>query len=81
MMSEPIDCWVAIELSGDRARARCYFQAPMGRIADGNQQIVTNAGWYDDDLVRTRAGWRIQSRVCTQTMMLGSLPPGYAIPE
>jgi 3-phenylpropionate/cinnamic acid dioxygenase small subunit len=73
---------VSIETAGDRARARCYFQAPMGRkLADGTQEIVTNAGWYDDELVRTTAGWRIRRRVCTQTMMLGSLPPGYSIPE
>lgn len=72
----------AIELAGDRARARCYFQAPMGRARpDGTQEIVTNAGWYDDELVRTPGGWRIRRRVCTQTMMLGSLPPGYAIPD
>jgi hypothetical protein len=54
----------------------------MGRVlSDGTQQIVTNAGWYDDELVRTPAGWRIARRVCTQTMMLGSLPSGYAIPD
>jgi 3-phenylpropionate/cinnamic acid dioxygenase small subunit len=72
----------AIELSGARARSRCYFQAPMGRaLPDGTQQIVTNAGWYDDDLVRTPSGWRIRRRVCTQTMMLGTLPAGYSIPD
>jgi 3-phenylpropionate/cinnamic acid dioxygenase small subunit len=72
---------VSIELSGDRARARCYFQAPMGRGDLGSQEVVVNAGWYDDELVRTARGWRIQRRVCTQTMMVGSLPPGYSIPE
>jgi 3-phenylpropionate/cinnamic acid dioxygenase small subunit len=72
----------SIELDGDRARSRCYFQAPMGRMRPGGgQEIVTNAGWYDDDLVRTAAGWRIRRRICTQTMMLGSLPPGYTIPD
>ena len=66
---------VAIELAGDRARSRCYFQAPMGRaLPDGSQEIVTNAGRYDDELVRTPTGWRIRRRTCTQTMMLGSLP-------
>jgi 3-phenylpropionate/cinnamic acid dioxygenase small subunit len=72
----------AIELAGDRARSRCYFQAPMGRVLpDGTQEIITNAGWYDDELVRTPAGWRIARRVCTQTMMLGRLPSGYEIPD
>lgn len=73
---------VAIELDGERARSRCYFQAPMGRKReDGSQEIVVNAGWYDDELVRTASGWRIRRRTCTQTMMLGSLPPGYVIPD
>lgn len=72
---------VSIELAGDRARSRCYFQAPMGRGALGNQEIVVNAGWYDDELARTPRGWRIQRRVCTQTMMIGSLPAGYVIPD
>jgi 3-phenylpropionate/cinnamic acid dioxygenase small subunit len=72
---------VSIELAGERARSRCYFQAPMGRGPLGSQEMIVNAGWYEDDLVRTPAGWRICKRVCTQTVMIGSLPPGYAIPD
>jgi 3-phenylpropionate/cinnamic acid dioxygenase small subunit len=73
---------VMIEVSGDRARSRCYFQAPMGRRrADGSQEVITNAGYYLDDLVRTGAGWRIERRVCEQTVMVGQLPADYAIPE
>jgi 3-phenylpropionate/cinnamic acid dioxygenase small subunit len=73
---------LAIELDGDRARSRCYFLAPMARPrADGSQEVVTNGGCYLDRLVRTAAGWRIAERNCQQTVMIGRLPPGYAIPE
>jgi 3-phenylpropionate/cinnamic acid dioxygenase small subunit len=73
---------LTIELDGDRARSRCYFHAPMGRVEeDGRQLMVTNAGWYDDELVRTDAGWRIARRQCEQTIMIGHLPEDYEIPE
>ena len=49
--------------------------------ADGSQEVITNAGYYFDRLVRTAAGWRIVERVCTQTVQMGQLPPGYVIPE
>jgi 3-phenylpropionate/cinnamic acid dioxygenase small subunit len=73
---------VMIDVTGERARSRCYFQAPMGRRrADGSQEVITNAGYYLDDLVRTDAGWRIERRVCEQTVMVGQLPAGYEIPD
>jgi len=73
---------LSIELDGDRARSTCYFQAPMGRDHDdGTQVMVTNAGRYEDELVRTAEGWRIAKRVCQQRFMVGRLPEGYVIPE
>ena len=71
---------VQIELDGDRAHSSCYFNAPMGRVEGEAQLVITNAGLYHDDLVRTDAGWRIERRVCEQTIMVGSLPEGYEIP-
>lgn len=72
---------VTIELEGDSATSRCYFHAPMGRVeSDGGQLVLTNAGYYDDRLVRTSAGWRIAARHCEQTIRIGSLPEGYEIP-
>ena len=45
------------QVDGDQARCRCYFFAPMGRPRPGGgyfaQDIVTNAGFYHDQLVRT----------------------------
>jgi hypothetical protein len=42
---------------------------------------MTNAGWYEDELVRTTAGWRIAARICHQPIMIGQLPSGYEIPK
>lgn len=73
---------LSIDLDGDRARSTCYFQAPMGRTDEsGAQVMVTNAGHYDDELIRTARGWRIARRVCRQKFMIGQLPVDYLIPE
>lgn len=73
---------VCLDIRGDEASARCYFTAPMGRQnPDGSQQVITNAGYYLDRLVRTAAGWRIRERVCQQRLRIGALPAGYVIPQ
>jgi hypothetical protein len=73
------------QINGDRARCRCYFHAPMGRPKSGGgyfaQEIVINAGFYHDQLVRTDKGWRIAERVCEMTLMIGQLPSDYSIPK
>ena len=72
---------LAVEIHGDRARSRCYFLAPMARPrADGAQEVITTAGLYLDELVRTPRGWRIAKRDCQQSLTLGQLPAGYEIP-
>ena len=72
---------ILIEFDGDLATSRCYFHAPMAReTPDEPQYIITNAGRYEDRLVRTRNGWRILELVCHQTLMQGELPEGYRIP-
>ena len=50
-----------VSLEGDRATARCYLHAQ--HVRDTRQYIV--AGRYDDEIVRTDAGWRIRRRVLT----------------
>lgn len=73
---------IAPEIAGDQATCRCCFVAPMGRPHEGGgQETITNAGYYFDKLVKTREGWRIQERVCKQTIMIGQLPSGYRIPD
>jgi hypothetical protein len=78
---------ITIEFTPTGATARCLFFAPMGRALPGtkgelgSQEIINNAGYYFDKLVKTPKGWRITERICNQTIMMGSLPPGYEIPK
>jgi hypothetical protein len=61
-----------ITLQGDRAQAtsQSFFVAPG---ADGAPQIVMMAS-YDDELVRTAAGWRFAKRVVRGNMSLRATP-------
>jgi 3-phenylpropionate/cinnamic acid dioxygenase small subunit len=73
---------IAVDVDGDRGESRSYFTAPMGRkAADGGQDVVTNAGYYLDTLVRTPQGWRIAARFCDMTVQIGRVPSDYTIPE
>ena len=52
----------AIKLEGDRATARTFCFNPM--ILKGEKPKVMQVGvWYDDEFVRTAAGWRLSRRV------------------
>ena len=73
---------IAVDVDGDRGESRCYFTAPMARLKPGGgQDVITNAGYYLDTLVRTPQGWRISARFCDMTIQIGGLPPDYEIPE
>jgi 3-phenylpropionate/cinnamic acid dioxygenase small subunit len=73
---------IAVAVEGDIGESRCYFTAPMGRpAADGGQDVVTNAGYYLDRLVRTADGWRIAARYCDMTVQIGRVPSDYTIPD
>lgn len=72
---------VQIRFEGERAHCRSAFHAPMAQGEMGAQHVITNAGYYEDVLLRTPAGWRITERVCRQTLMQGALPEGYEIPD
>ena len=51
-----------VRVDGDRATCRCYLHAQHERRnAEGGQHFVV-AGRYEDELVRTPAGWRIAHR-------------------
>jgi 3-phenylpropionate/cinnamic acid dioxygenase small subunit len=61
---------------GDRAAARCYVEA-LVMMPDG----VTGTratGYYDDELVKTDAGWKIARRRFT-TVLLQMVPDGSVI--
>jgi hypothetical protein len=52
----------AIKLAGDTATARTFCLNPM--VLKGDKPKVMQVGvWYDDEFVRTAAGWRISRRV------------------
>jgi 3-phenylpropionate/cinnamic acid dioxygenase small subunit len=81
-MSQHLIANPAVELSGDRARARSLLYNPMGvRREDGSLHLFFVGGSYEDELVRTPAGWRIARRVERQAWLHGQLPPGLVIPD
>src|SRR5881227_569370 len=52
-----------IDVDGDRATARTPCHNPMViDNADGTTSVWLIALWYDDELLRTAAGWRISNR-------------------
>lgn len=50
----------AIAVDGDTATARTYIDGLI--MAQDNNSGVNAVGFYDDELVRTPAGWRIARR-------------------
>ena len=54
-----------VDVDGDRATCRCYFQAQHVRTAAVGGPNFIIAGRYEDQLVRTLEGWRIRQRVLT----------------
>ncbi|MDP7737713.1 nuclear transport factor 2 family protein [Mycobacterium paragordonae] len=50
----------AVAVDGDKAVARTYVDALI--MAADNQSGVNGIGFYDDEIVRTSAGWRIARR-------------------
>jgi 3-phenylpropionate/cinnamic acid dioxygenase small subunit len=57
----------AITIRGDKAQARTYID---GLIMTGDNKSGVNAiGFYDDEIVRTPDGWRIERRRYTQVRL------------
>lgn len=54
----------AIAVDGDHATARTYIDGLI--LAADNNSGVNAIGFYDDEMVRTPAGWRIARRRYTQ---------------
>jgi hypothetical protein len=53
-----------VRASGDIATCLCYYHARFLRDLPEGGNMFESAGWYDDKLVRTPQGWRIQHRTC-----------------
>lgn len=60
-----------VRVDGDRATSRCYLHAQHVRQIDGEERQYIVAGRYEDELVRTPAGWRITHRVLTKMWTAG----------
>jgi 3-phenylpropionate/cinnamic acid dioxygenase small subunit len=58
---------VTITVTGDSATSRTYVDALI--LAPDNTSGVNAVGFYDDDLVRTGAGWRVRHRRFTAVRM------------
>jgi len=53
-----------IAVTGDRATSRAYFYNPMGRPKpEGGVSLFFVGGYYVDELLRTKDGWRITQRL------------------
>ncbi len=53
-----------VHVDGDTAHAFSYGNWLLIREDAQGGPTWTGTGWYDDELVRTAAGWRITHRVC-----------------
>ena len=56
-----------IVVDSDRATARTYIDAWI--MSPDNASGINAIGFYDDDVVRTNAGWRIERRTFTQVRL------------
>lgn len=66
-----------VHVEGDKANAFSYGNWLLVREAAEGGPTWQGTGWYDDELVRTDRGWRIQRRVCRLMSWTGNP----AVPE
>jgi hypothetical protein len=50
-----------VDVDGDRARLRMYMKAEHFLRNDAGDDGFALGGWYDDRLLRTASGWRIEA--------------------
>jgi hypothetical protein len=61
-----------VHIEGDRAAAFTYGNWRLIRGAVDGDPRWDGTGWYDDELIRTPAGWRITKRICRITSWSGN---------
>jgi hypothetical protein len=61
-----------VTVEGDRASAHTYGSWRLLRHAAGDPPVWDGTGYYDDQLARTAAGWRIAKRVCRVVYWTGN---------
>jgi hypothetical protein len=69
-----------IHVDGDRAHGFCNGGWRLVRKAVDGNPLWDGTGWYDDELVRTREGWRIAQRTCRITWWTGNPVVNETIP-
>jgi hypothetical protein len=70
-----------VELEGDAARARTAVYNPMFFAnQDGSRHHFAVGAYYNDQLTRTSAGWRISQRIEEHVFTEGGMPAELAIP-
>ena len=63
-----------IQVDGDRATVRTELLNPLLFDSDKGTELMLLGGRYDDQVVRTAAGWRINKRVHTTPWTAGPIP-------
>jgi hypothetical protein len=65
-----------VVIDGDRAFSLTYGRFNVFRTSPAVkvQDMSEGGAWYDDELIRTPAGWRIRHRVARNFWRIGSLP-------
>ncbi|MBJ7602785.1 MAG: nuclear transport factor 2 family protein [Candidatus Dormibacteraeota bacterium] len=61
-----------VHVDGDKAHAFSYGNWLLVREAAQGGSTWLGTGWYDDELVRSDRGWRIQRRVCRLVSWTGN---------
>lgn len=64
-----------LTLNGDTAKARTILFNPMVMERDGAPHVFFVGLWYNDELIRTEAGWRIARRTEEKCWSFNA-PPG-----
>jgi 3-phenylpropionate/cinnamic acid dioxygenase small subunit len=67
---------LVIKVDGDRAIARSYVHALLMAIPGDSSSWVDALGHYDDELVRTPDGWRIDKRTTHIARVLSGADAG-----
>ena len=68
-----------VHVNGDKANAFSFGNWLLVRESLKDDTSWLGTGWYDDELVRTDRGWRIQRRVCRLISWTGN--PSVPIPN
>lgn len=69
-----------VKVQGQQARAFTYGTWRLVRKATDGNPLWDGSGWYDDQLVKTREGWRIRQRLCRIVWWVGNPKVNETIP-